>query len=167
MEAQLTYFKESGKFYTNRIIQLTKEEENGQYFNIGDRIIKLSANKQLPDVTGDWLGENGFIVVLQEDIGWPVLVKYASNNQTIPAPDTEYQLGSKTNHKIRLISFKQHGKYNIEEFIYLDENCIRNGVAFIDEIVKQVGKREDGFYYMICSPTDGLSGCPHLILPSY
>lgn len=79
MEAQLTYFKESGKFYTNRIIQLTKEEENGQYFNIGDRIIKLSANKQLPDVTGDWLGENGFIVVLQEDIGWPVLVKYPSN----------------------------------------------------------------------------------------
>lgn len=166
MEAQLTYFKESGKFYANGILQLTEEEENGQYFNIGDRIRKLSTNKQLPDITGDWLGENGFIVVLQEDIGWPVLVKYSSNNQTIPAPNTQHEAGKGTNHRIKLISFKSSGKFYLEEYITLDENCIYNNNLMIDSIINKVSK-ENGFYYMICAPDNELSGCPHLILPTH
>lgn len=166
MEAQLIYFEKSGKFYTDGVTKLTEQEENGQYYNIGDRIRNLSASKQLPDITGDWLGENGFIVVLQEDIGWPVLVKYYSNNQTIPAHNTQYQPGKDTNHKIKLISFKPSGKFYLEQYITLDENCIYNNVAMIDSIVNKVSK-ESCFYYMICAPDDELSGCPHLILPTH
>lgn len=166
MKAKLIYFKESGKFYAEGSIELTGKEKNGCYFEISDRIRLLSAKQQLPGITNDWLAENGFIVVLQENVGWPILIKHPSNNQTIPASKTKYQPGEETKHKIKLISFKQHGKYNIEEFITLDENCIYNGVAMVYEIVNKVGTREDGFYYMICAPDDELSGCPHLILPS-
>lgn len=165
MKAKLIYFKESGKFYSNGSIELTKAEENGQYFNIGDRIRNLSATNQLPNVTGDWLAENGFIVVLQEDIGWPVLVKYIHNNLTIPARNTQYEAGKDTNHKIKIFSFKPSGKFYLEEYITLDENCIYDSVAMIDRIVDKVSK-ESGFYYMICAPDDELSGCPHLILPA-
>lgn len=166
MKAQLIYFKENGKYYTDGSIELTKAEENGQYFNIGDRIRNLSASKQLPDITGDWLAENRFIVVLQEDIGWPVLVKYKSNNQTIPPRNTQHEPGKDTNHKIRLLSFKPSGKFYLEEYITLDENCIYNSVAMVDNIVDKVS-REDGFYCMICAPNNELSGCPHLILPTH
>ena len=166
MQAQLIYFKESGKFYTESTLELTEQEKNGYYFEISDRVRLLSAKQQLPGITLDWLAENGFIVILNEDVGWPILIKHPSNNETIPPRHTKYQPGKNTNHKIRLISFKQHGKFNIEEFITLDENCIHNGVAMIDDIVSKIGTKESGFYHMICAPESELSGCPHLILPT-
>ena len=167
MQAQLIYFKESGKFYTESTLELKEQEKNSRYFEISDRIRLLSAKQQLPGITNDWLAQNGFIVVLQENIGWPILIKHPSNNKTIPAPKTNYQPGKETKHKIKLISFKQHGKYNIEEFITLDEKCIYNNVAIVHEIVDKISAKENGFYYMICAPDDELSGCPHLILPTY
>lgn len=167
MKAQLIYFKESGKFYTSGNIELTKIEENGQYFNIGQRIRKLSASNKLPNIAGDWLTENGFIVVLQEDVGWPVLVKHHTNNLTIPARNTSYQSGKETNHKIKIIRFKQKGKFDIEEYITLDENCLHNNVVIVDKIVDKISK-ESNYFYMICAPeNEELSGCPHLILPTY
>ncbi|NJN07510.1 MAG: hypothetical protein HC815_05785 [Richelia sp. RM1_1_1] len=170
MDAQLVYFKETGKFYCEDVLPLTKEEEyKGQYFDIGDRIRNLSESKQLPGMTGNWLGENGFIVVLQEDIGWPVLVKHPSNNRTALERNRQHQSGKETNHKVKLFSFKQHGKFNIEEYITLDENCILNDVAMVDSIVNKVcnQKVKRGYYYMICAPDDELSGCTHLLLPTY
>lgn len=166
MEAQLIYFKESGKFYTKGTLELTEQEKNGCYFKISDRIRLLSTKQELPDISSDWLAENGFIVILQKDIGWPILVKFPSNNKTIPAPNTQHETGKDTNYKIKLISFKPSGKFYLEQYITLDENCICNHVAMIDSVVNKVSK-ESGFYYMICAPTDELSGCPHLILPSY
>ena len=169
MEAKLIYFKENGKFYSEGILHLTKEEECGQYYNIGDRVRLLSAKEQLPDVTNDWLANNGFIVILQDDIGWPILIKHPSNNKTILARNTKYQPGKEISHKITLFSFKEHGKYNIEEHLTLDNNCIRNGIAMVDNIVNKVcsQKKKRGYYYMICAPDDELSGCPHLLLPTY
>lgn len=169
MHAQIVYFKESGKFYTSDILELTKEEEHKrQYFNIGDRVINLSSNKQLPGIIGDWLGENGFAIILQEDIGWPMLAKHPSNYLTVPASDRQYQPGKETVHKVELISFKEHGKYNDTENINLDESCIHNGVAVVDRIVDKVSsqKKRRGYYYLICEPKT-LSGCPHLLLPTY
>lgn len=100
MQAQLIYFKDSGKFYADDTIPLTESECNGEYYNIGDRLRQLSKQKQLPGITGDWLSENGFIVVLQEDIGWPVLVKHPSNQYRIAPRNCSHTPGKETQHKI-------------------------------------------------------------------
>lgn len=169
MDAQLIYFKETGKFYCEGVLTLTKEEEHeGQYYHIRDRVRDLSSNKKLPGITGDWVGQNGFIVVLQKDIGWPILVKHPSNQQIADKCDRQHQSGKETSHTVELISFKQHGKYNDTENLILDDNCIRNGVAMVHNIVNKVcvQRKRRGYYYMICLPKE-LSGCPHLLLPTY
>jgi hypothetical protein len=142
MQAKLVYFKESGKYYSDAVIELTSLECNGQYFSIGDRIRSLSSKQQLPGITSDWLTkENGFIVVLQEDIGYPVLVKHPSNEQKASNCNFRHVSGTKTNHCIKLLTFKLHGKYNTEETMILDESCISNGVALIHAIALIVSNR--------------------------
>lgn len=42
MEAKIIYFKESGKFYSSAILPLTKEEKEGEYYEIRDRVKYLS-----------------------------------------------------------------------------------------------------------------------------
>ncbi len=169
MQAQLIYFKDSGKFYADDTIPLTESECNGEYYNIGPRLRQLSIQKQLPGITGDWLGEDGFIVVLQEDIGWPVLVKHPSNQCRIAPRNCSHTPGEETQHNIKIITFKQHGKYDTEETINLDESCIRNRVALTHVIADKVYQTHEhrGCYTLICSPPDELSGCPHLLLPTH
>jgi hypothetical protein len=169
MEAQLIYFKSSGKFYADDTIPLTEAECNGEYYNIGDRLRQLSHNKELPCITGDWLGEHGFIVALQENIGWPVLVKHPLNQYRNICKNCSYIPGKETQHNIKIITFKQHGKYDTEETINLDESCISNGVALTHVIADKVYQTHQrrGCYTLICSPPDELSGCPHLLLPTH
>jgi hypothetical protein len=79
-QANIIYFKTSGKFYTNATLELLSEEltEDGKYalmFMIVDRIKSLSQNKQLPSINSDWLKEDGFIFVTVPDFGYPCLIK--------------------------------------------------------------------------------------------
>lgn len=172
-QVKIIYFKASGKYYSEALFHLVKEELEGEYYNIGDRIRKLSEQKSLPGIVGDWLNEdNGFAVVMllepeePETRGWPVLVK-STYNSCVSLNIGSYIAGADTNYNAKTYSFKQHGKYDVEGFLTLDENCISEGVALThkinDKICSEYMKRSG---YIMVMPPDDLSGCPHLILPN-
>ncbi|MBW4512898.1 MAG: hypothetical protein KME64_41380 [Scytonematopsis contorta HA4267-MV1] len=56
--AKLTYFKESGKYYTEGDLEILPEEINNEgnlclMFKLIDRIEELSRKKELPGIGGD------------------------------------------------------------------------------------------------------------------
>ncbi len=78
MQAELTYFKESGKYYTDGNLQILPEEINDEgnlclMFKLVDRVKELSTNKELPGVGGNWLKE-GHILIDVPEIGYPHLI---------------------------------------------------------------------------------------------
>ncbi|BDA76101.1 hypothetical protein CAL7716_102670 (plasmid) [Calothrix sp. PCC 7716] len=174
MEVQLIYFKASGKYYSDALLELTHEEKNGYYFNLGDRIRKLSEQKSLPGIIGDWLGseENGFAVVFPVEvegeyhIGFPILVKKYNNKETL-INNKSFTPGAKTNHIMKVRTFKQHGKFDDVYDMPLDSECISEGVALTYKISNMFCSnypKRRGYIMVECPET--LSGCPHLILPS-
>lgn len=168
MEAQLLYFDEFGCHQGGAILQLTESEKNGQYYNIDERIKYLSSKKSLPGIAGDILEDNNFIVVLQEDVGYPILVKNESIINKKPWKITSHQYADDTEHIQTIYRFKESGKFYSEEKLILSEYCISvDGKALTYEIIDQVLEKypnPDG-YIMICSPPDNLEGVPYLITP--
>lgn len=77
--AKIIYFKPSGKYYSEAELPLLPDEiaNDGTLavmYKVSDRIGELSKQRELPDLSGDWLGENGYIFVTVEDIGYPCLI---------------------------------------------------------------------------------------------
>lgn len=168
MEAQLIYFDELGIYQGDAILQLTERERNGQYYNIDERIKYLSSKKSLPGIAGDILGDNNFVVVLQEDVGYPILVKNESININKKRwKITSHQYADDTKHIQTIYRFKENGKFYSEEKVILSEYCVIDNKALTYEIIDQVLEKypnTDG-YIMICPPPDGLEGVPYLITP--
>ncbi|BAZ18536.1 hypothetical protein NIES4071_104210 (plasmid) [Calothrix sp. NIES-4071] len=181
-QVRLIYFKASGKYYSEAILNLTKEEIEGSYYTIGDRIRELSTQKSLPGIVGDWLGENenGFTVVMPMEpdnpntVGYPVLVKNQQNQETFTSNDAftpgavhEVSPKEKTKHIAKVYLFKQHGKYDIKYEMPLDSECITENVALtykISDMYCSKYPNRSGYAMFSCPET--LYGCPHLILPS-
>lgn len=96
------------------------------------------------------------------------MIKSTSNKNTVVEENPQYKASNKTSYQLTVYSFKKHGKFNTEELLDLDEKCISNGTLMIHNIVEKLctekPKRE--CYYMTCAPKE-LSGCPHLIIPTY
>lgn len=79
VSAKLIYFKTSGKYYEESKLPLLSDEiaNDGTLavmFKVSDRIRELSKQRKLPGLSGDWIGENGYIFVTVEDIGYPCLI---------------------------------------------------------------------------------------------
>lgn len=173
-QVKLIYFKASGKYYSDAILNLTKEEIGGSYYTIGDRIRKLSEQKSLPEINGDWLGSevNGFAVVMPIEpdnpntVGYPVLVKAYKNEETFTS-NNAFIPGSKTKHIAKVYLFKQHGKYDIEYDMPLDSEVITENVALTYKISDMYcSEYPDRYGYAMFLCPDTLHGCSHLILPS-
>lgn len=173
-QVKLIYFKASGKYYTDDLLDLTPEEVNGHFYNIGDRVRSLSEQENLPGINGDWLGEeeNGFAVVMPiksddpNTVGYPVLVKHRQNRETFTTNDV-FIPGAKTKHIAKVFLFKQRGKYDIEYDMPLDSECLSESVMLTYKVSDMYcSKYPDRYGYAMFLCPDTLHGCPHLILPS-
>ncbi|OKH47626.1 hypothetical protein NIES2101_23165 [Calothrix sp. HK-06] len=173
-QVRLTYFKASGKYYSDAILNLTKEEIEGSYYTIGDRIRGLSQQKSLPGINGDWLGENenGFTVVMPiepdspETVGYPVLVKHRKNQETF-TNNNAFTPGATTKHLTKVYLFKRHGKYDVEYNMPLDSECLSESVMLTYKVSDMYcSKYPDRYGYAMFLCPETLYGCPHLILPS-